>query len=136
PLARGMPHHRPQQYVAGRRSYYENKGGNVRPGFIELHFVEEVLPGYFWIFELPNGEANVGIGMLSANIKKRGIHLKDVLKEVVSSRNFAARFADARPVGRVVGGGPPMGPEARPTAGGGWVPLRAAAGHSQPCLGV
>src|SRR5690606_11396021 len=131
----GMPQLRPQHYVAGLRSYYENLGGYVRPGFIELHFVEEVLPGYFWIFELPNGEANVGIGMLSANTKKRGIHLKDVLKEVVSSRNFAARFADARPVGRVVGWGLPMGSEPRPMAGDGWMLVGDAASLIDPFTG-
>jgi flavin-dependent dehydrogenase len=42
----------------------------ITQNFIELHFLEELLPGYFWIFPLPNGMANVGAGMFSSSVSK------------------------------------------------------------------
>ncbi|MBI5047157.1 FAD-dependent monooxygenase, partial [Candidatus Micrarchaeota archaeon] len=40
------------------RAYYDNVDGMGDK--IELHFIDSVLPGYFWIFPLPNKRANVG----------------------------------------------------------------------------
>ena len=47
---------------AAVRCYYEGVEG--MEDRIELHFIKGVLPGYFWIFPLPDKKANVGIGML------------------------------------------------------------------------
>ena len=33
-------------------------------GAIELHFVDDVIPGYWWIFPVQKGMVNVGIGMV------------------------------------------------------------------------
>jgi flavin-dependent dehydrogenase len=49
----------------GIRAYYKGVQNMDTQNFIELHFVDELLPGYFWIFPLPNGEANVGAGITS-----------------------------------------------------------------------
>ena len=64
-----------EHYCAGLRAYYKNISGLDPQGFIELHFVKEFLPGYFWIFPLPNGDANVGVGMRSDIARKRKINL-------------------------------------------------------------
>src|SRR5690606_39800877 len=45
------------------------------------------------------------------------------------------RFADARPVGRVVGWGLPMGSEPRPMAGDGWMLVGDAASLIDPFTG-
>ena len=57
----GLYRHEPKHLVVALRQYYENVTGLTNQ--IELHFVDEVLPGYFWIFPLENGYANVGIGI-------------------------------------------------------------------------
>ena len=51
-------------YSAGLRVYYEGVTDFHPEKFIELHFFRDLLPGYLWIFPLPNDKANVGIGML------------------------------------------------------------------------
>ena len=43
------------------RCYYEGVKGLTDQ--IELHYVEEVLPGYFWLFPAGEGIANIGIGL-------------------------------------------------------------------------
>ena len=47
----------------GLRAYYKNVSGLDYQHFIELHFLRDFLPGYFWIFPLPGGYANIGVGM-------------------------------------------------------------------------
>ncbi len=42
-----------------------------KDNFIELHFLKSLLPGYLWIFPLPNGEANVGLDMLELCRKEK-----------------------------------------------------------------
>jgi flavin-dependent dehydrogenase len=61
----------PKYYAAGLRAYYKNVTGTNEDNFIELHFIKKMLPGYFWIFPLPNGEANVGVGLLSDMVRKK-----------------------------------------------------------------
>src|SRR5215211_2923838 len=54
----------PAHWMVAIRRYYRNV---ARPSDgIELHYVSAVTPGYFWIFPLDDGFANVGIGMLSS----------------------------------------------------------------------
>jgi geranylgeranyl reductase family protein len=55
-------------HCAGLRQYYENVSGFHPNDYIELHFYEGILPGYFWIFPLPNNQANVGLAMLSSEV--------------------------------------------------------------------
>ena len=54
----------PKTYAVGLRAYYEGVAGLHADNFIELHFLPEMLPGYLWIFPLPNGTANVGVGII------------------------------------------------------------------------
>jgi len=42
-------------YCGGIRAYYNNVSGLHPQNYLELHFMKELLPGYFWIFPLPNG---------------------------------------------------------------------------------
>ena len=131
----GLSQLRPQHYVAGLRSYYEGMSDVGRPGFIELHFVAEVLPGYFWIFALPNGAANVGLGMLSSTVKRRDVRLKPLLDRVIRSDRFRERFRGARRAGPVVGWGLPLGSKPRTMAGDGWMLIGDAASLIDPFTG-
>ena len=66
-----------EHYCAGLRQYYKGVTNFHPQNHIELHFYDDVLPGYFWIFPLPNGQANVGLGMLSSEVSKKKVNLKD-----------------------------------------------------------
>ncbi len=82
---------------AGLRCYYEGVGGMSEN--IELHFVKEALPGYFWIFPLPNNRANVGIGMIVDDVKKNKVNLQKVMLDTIEKNPiFKARFKDAKRV--------------------------------------
>jgi len=80
---------------AAARAYYENVEGLSDK--IELHFVKESLPGYFWIFPLPNKRANVGIGMIVRDMKKNKVNLPQVMQAILENNPlFKERFKNAR----------------------------------------
>ncbi len=91
------------------RAYYKNVKGIPDKTF-ELHFLKNILPGYFWIFPLPDNQANVGLGMLSSSISKRKLSLRDKMKEIIESEPaLKERFANAEIISPVEGHGLPLG---------------------------
>lgn len=81
----------------GLRAYCKGVEGLDAEGFIELHFLKELLPGYFWIFPLANGEANVGLGIRADVQKKKRINLKQVFEEIITTHPvLSKRFKNAR----------------------------------------
>ncbi|MCB0737897.1 MAG: geranylgeranyl reductase family protein [Bacteroidetes bacterium] len=83
---------------------------NLHPeNYLELHFIKESYPGYFWIFPLSKNEANVGLGMLTSKVKAKGINLRQLLKEVISNnKELSARFENAE-LGDIKGWSLPLG---------------------------
>jgi flavin-dependent dehydrogenase len=80
---------------AGIRCYYEGVEGMIDQ--IELHFIDGVLPGYFWIFPLPGKKANVGIGMLVKDMKKKKVNLTKLMFDTIENHPvFKARFKGAK----------------------------------------
>jgi len=78
----------------GLRAYYEGVAGLHPDNFIELHFLPEMLPGYLWIFPLPNGMANVGVGILSERIREKKMNLREqMLYAIRHNPQIAPRFA-------------------------------------------
>lgn len=107
-----------QHYSAGLRAYYKNVKGMDSQNYIELHFLKEFLPGYFWIFPLPNGEANVGVGVRSDVVKRKKMNLKNEMLDLIANHPaFKARFANAELVGGLKGFGLPLGSKERPLSG-------------------
>ncbi len=105
-------------YAVGLRAYYKGVQGLNQNNFIELHFLPEVLPGYFWIFPLPNGMANVGVGILSEQIRKKKINLREqMLKAIEQNPSISHRFKGATLEGKIQGWGLPMGMERQPVSG-------------------
>jgi flavin-dependent dehydrogenase len=89
-----------EHFCGGYREYWENVGGlGDSEGPIEIHFIDEVLPGYFWLFPVQKGVVNVGIGMLiSEQRKQKGKKksLKQIQKWVIEEHpRFKQRFANA-----------------------------------------
>lgn len=124
-----------RHYCAGLRAYYTGVSGFHRLNYIEIHFVEEAIPGYFWIFPMAGGRANVGIGMLSRAIKTKRIRLKDVLEACLRHSRFRGRFEGAERIGPVRGWGLPLGSKPRPMAGDGWLLVGDAASLIDPFTG-
>lgn len=85
------------------RSYY--RGVDINPRAIELHFIKELLPGYFWIFptDVSTGQANIGLGMLCSSLKQREVHLTDLFEKIIEDKRFRGRFANAVQEGPLLG---------------------------------
>jgi geranylgeranyl reductase family protein len=108
----------PQHYCAGIRAYYNGVTDLHADGFIELHFLRSLLPGYFWIFPLPNGEANVGISILSSVVRKKKMNLKKILQDIITNDPVLKdRFKNASLVSAVEGYGLPLGSKKRILSG-------------------
>ena len=125
-----------KHHSAGIRAYYEGVSGFHPDNFIELHYIKDLLPGYFWIFPLPNGAANVGLGMLTHDVKKHQINLRKRLLEIVSSHPLIApRFEQASLTGNVSGFGLPLGSKQRSISGPAYMLVGDAASLIDPFTG-
>jgi geranylgeranyl reductase family protein len=105
-------------YCGGIRAYYKGVTGLHERNFIELHFLKDLLPGYFWIFPLPGGYANVGAGMLSKYLGKKKENLRDLMHRAIEQTpSLKARFAHAGLQGKIMGWGLPLGSRKRALSG-------------------
>ncbi|MBI4360401.1 geranylgeranyl reductase family protein [Candidatus Micrarchaeota archaeon] len=123
-----------EHHCTALRIYYQN----VRDltDSIELHFVDSVMPGYFWIFPLENGLANVGIGMITKDMKEHKTNLKQVTFDAIANDPlFKKRFQGAQAVGPVMGWTLPFGSHHRKCFGNGFVLVGDAASLIDPFTG-
>lgn len=119
----------PRHHCAGVRAYYSGVKDLDEQGFIELHFLNGLLPGYFWIFPLPNGRANVGLGIRSDVLRKKRFDLKSRLTELVNDHPaLRNRFRSAHIDGAVQGLGLPLGSKRHTLSGDNYM-LVGDAGH-------
>lgn len=108
----------PAYYSAGIRAYYKNVSGLHEKNYIELHFLKEMQPGYLWIFPLPDGRANVGMGMLSKTVSAKKINLKQLMQQALTTHpGLKKRFTGAVMEGNVEGWGLPLGSKKRKLSG-------------------
>lgn len=118
-----------RHYGAGVSAYYDNVNGFDSRGFVELHFLESCLPGYFWVFPLPGGQANAGVYIRSDVVSKRKINLKERLHSCIYDHPILKeRFAHSQQVGRIRGFGLPLGSKTRNLSGPNYL-LIGDAGH-------
>lgn len=126
----------PRHYCAGIRAYYKGVKGLDPDNFIELHFLKDFLPGYFWIFPLPNGMANVGVGMRSDKVSKKKINLKTEMLRIISDYpELKGRFEGAELVSGIKGFGLPLGSKKRPISGENFILIGDAASLIDPFTG-
>ncbi|MCS6819351.1 MAG: NAD(P)/FAD-dependent oxidoreductase [Chitinophagales bacterium] len=108
----------PQHYCYGLRAYCKGITDLDDENFIELHFIREALPGYFWIFPLPGGAANVGIGMRADVLKKKKVNLKKLFFRLIAEHPaLKQRFNHAEFTETVKLYGLPLGSIKRPISG-------------------
>ncbi|MCR4369347.1 MAG: NAD(P)/FAD-dependent oxidoreductase [archaeon] len=125
----------PQHQVIATRGYY--KGVSGMSGNIELHFVDQIMPGYFWIFPLDNGLANVGLGLLTSEKQKRKLDLKKTQEEIIANHPiFRERFKNAKIDEQGIKVWTlPLGSYHRKNHGNGWVLVGDAASLIDPFSG-
>ena len=84
-------------YCAGYREYWQNvEGCGPDVGDIEIHFVDSIIPGYFWLFPVSEGVVNVGIGMVVGLMDKQKKKLRALQADVIANHPlFKERFANA-----------------------------------------
>ena len=115
------------------RGYWEGVEGLTED--IELFFIDGVLPGYLWIFPMGGSRANVGLGILSSDVKP-GTHPMAVLMDAVAKHPAVApRFRNARLDGKVAGWSIPLGSHVRKAYGNGWLLAGDAAALVNPFSG-
>lgn len=127
---------KPEHFCAGLRAYYKGVAGMDADNFIELHFFKDFLPGYLWVFPLVNGEANVGVGMLSSAVSKKKVNLKkEMLRMLATHPSLKQRFANAELVDDIRGFGLPLGSAKRSISGDNYMLLGDAGALIDPFTG-
>ncbi len=137
-VAKKLAHHAMEaaHYCGGLRAYYKGVTNFHPQDFIELHFIKELLPGYFWVFPLPNGEANVGVGMLTKSASKKKVNLKQtMLKAIAENPTLRDRFKNAELIGDIKGWGLPLGSKKRKLSGRNFLLTGDAASLIDPFTG-
>jgi geranylgeranyl reductase family protein len=119
-------------YVA-TRAYY--RGLDVNANTAEIHFLEETLPGFLWIFPTGDGVANVGLGMIHRDIGRRKLSVRDAHQAAVGARRFGDRFRRAEQLGVVRGWNIPTPDFSRVIHGNGFLLVGDAAGLVDPFSG-
>ena len=117
----------------GIRCYFEGVKGLTDQ--IELHFIKEINPGYFWIFPAGDGIVNVGLGLSKKYIKKNKKDLVKLLDIVTQLNYFRDRFKSAKRLEKPKGWNLPMGSIHRKNHGDGFMLLGDAAGLIDPFTG-
>lgn len=116
------------------RVYYQGISG-MTPN-IEIHFIDSVMPGYFWIFPLENGKANVGLGMVSSDRQKKGVNLVAETERVIAEHPlFKERFKNSTKLNDIKGWTLPFGSFRRTLHGKGWFLVGDAASLVDPFSG-
>ena len=107
-------------HCAAVRAYYSNI--KMEEGVNECYILKDYLPGYFWIFPLPNGRANVGFGMMSKQVKERKINLTKSLQTIIETTPILQeKFAGTQLEGKILGFGLPFGSRKATLCGNGFM---------------
>ncbi len=122
-----------EHHVIAVRTYYEGVEGMTDK--IELHFIKDVLPGYFWVFPLPGKRANIGVGMLTKELRKKRVDLKKAVEVAINSPLLKERFKNAKPLEELKGWSLPLGSKRRKGYGDGYLLVGDAASLIDPFTG-
>jgi geranylgeranyl reductase family protein len=99
----------PENCSGAVRAYFKNVKG-IPENTFEVHFLNELIPGYFWIFPLPENYSNVGIGIPSEHIRAEKINLRNELTRIIETNpDLHARFSEAEMVSEIKGYLLPLG---------------------------
>ncbi|MDE1797872.1 MAG: NAD(P)/FAD-dependent oxidoreductase [Candidatus Micrarchaeota archaeon] len=130
----GLPALPPEHQFMAIRGYWRGVAG--LSDCIELFFIDGVLPGYLWVFPMGDGTANVGLGILLHDMKKRGVHVNKILLDALANHpSLKQRFASAKLEGQIGAWIIPNGSFRRQNVGDGWALVGDAAALVDPFSG-
>jgi geranylgeranyl reductase family protein len=125
-----------RHYAGTLRQYWKGVSGLHPKNLIEVYLPKGLPLSYFYIFPLPNGEANVGYGMVSELIAKYKYNLRDLFKKILTEDPIMApRFRDAEPLEEPIGWGIPLASRRRQNFGDGYLLTGDAASLVCPTSG-
>ncbi|MDX2280899.1 MAG: NAD(P)/FAD-dependent oxidoreductase [Saprospiraceae bacterium] len=125
-----------QHYAGTLRQYWKGVADLHPKNLIEVYFPKNLPMSYFYIFPLPDGEANVGYGMVSSLIAKGKYNLRKIFQQLLESDPvMAPRFANAAPLEQPVGWGIPLASLRRKASGDGYLLVGDAASLVCPTSG-
>ncbi|RMI06526.1 MAG: geranylgeranyl reductase family protein [Calditrichaeota bacterium] len=135
PVARrlGLYRRDSRRRMVATRAYYRQVRGLT--GAVEIHYLEPILPGYLWIFPLDEETANVGVGLLHRDLKRRKFRLRQLHEELLTLPRFRERFGNARLIGDIQGWNLPTPDFRRRLYDAGAVLVGDAAGLVDPFTG-
>jgi geranylgeranyl reductase family protein len=129
----GFYRHDSARWCVATRGYY--RGLDVAPRTVEIHFLRESLPGFLWVFPTGDGIANVGLGIVHAELKRRGVGLREMHEAALALPRFRERFRGVERIGSVHGWNLPTPDFTRTIAGNGFLLAGDAAGLVDPFSG-
>jgi len=130
----GAPRFPETEEAVAVRTYYEDVTLS-RPTAFGLFWEAALLPAYGWIFPLPGGRANVGLGMRADTLAASGKKLPALLEQFCATPRVAAELAGARRVGGIKGHHIPYGSFAQEATFERVLLLGDAAGFVNPLTG-
>ncbi len=96
----------PEHLIVATRGYYT--GVTELADRIEIHMLNDLIPGYFWIFPMGDGTANVGLGMVvrdkaeKAKIDPTFADLRQLQEKLIKENALLApRFKSASIQGKI-----------------------------------
>jgi len=116
------------------RGYFRNVR-DLAPGTIEIHFMRNILPGYFWIFPVDEKTCNAGLGLMASDSRK--INLRKELYRIMNDEpDMRDRFAASEPEGDLKGHILPLFTGKKPISGFRFMLCGDAASTVNPATGA
>jgi len=129
----GLYRYRRPHWAVATRAYYS--GVPVSSAEFEIHYFDELWPGYLWIFPVGDGRVNVGVGLFPTDRTQKHTSLRDLHLRLVHHPSLGRRFARAKMQGRLRGWNLPLASIRRPLHGDGFILTGDAAGLVDPLWG-
>jgi geranylgeranyl reductase family protein len=118
------------------RAYFKNVK-NTPAETLEFHFLRNFLPGYFWIFPLPDNQYNVGLGMPSKIISEKKLNLRNEMLRIIDSDPvLIERFSESEMIGEIKGHFLPLFNRKIPISGNRFMLCGDAASLVNPATGA
>ncbi len=125
----------PSVYGQAVRCYFEGIE-ELDPGIELIFYHPRFFPGYFWIFPMTGGRANVGFGMPETFRRKTGASLTDLLNHFREQHPVVRRMLEnARQITPLQGGMVPFAMRKQPWSGPGYLLTGDAASLVDPVSG-
>lgn len=123
-------------YAGAVRQYWQGITDMHEKNLLEIYFPKNLPMSYLWVFPLPNGEANVGLGMISKYAAKQGINFRTQIQKMIENDTaIAHRFKNATPLTPIEGWGLPLASLRRNLSGDGYLLTGDAGSMISPSSG-